>query len=152
MPKYRSKTKKPAGSYEKGKKEIEQTASKEDKGETSKREDEHNDIVDSVANEQGEDIYCDMCTDSIKSVPRTAPPKKELSESDKKALSAAVFDTSDKELSFRDDNSDLFTGASPATSKAQTSNKTPATVTASKPRRMPNPLFDDDEDKLDWLS
>ena len=102
-------------------------------------------------------IQCPMTTTftpsiTVKSVPKTTPSKKELSESDKKALSAAVFDTSDKELSFRDDNSDLFTGASPATSKAQTSNKTPATVTASKPRRMPNPLFDDDEDELDWLS
>ena len=58
----------------------------------------------------------------VKSVPKTAPPKKELSESDKKALSAAVFDTGHKELSLGDDNSDLFTGASPATSKAQTSN------------------------------
>ena len=78
-------------------------------------------------------IQCPMTTTftpsiTVKSVPETAPSKKELLESDKKALSAAVFDTSDKELSFRDDNSDLFTGASPATSRAQTSNKTPATV------------------------
>ena len=81
-----------------------------------------------------------------------------------------MFDTGDKELSFGDDNSDLFPGVSPAASKvstilallvfcyvcvslqAQTSNNTPATVGASKPKRMPNPLFDDDDDELDWLS
>ena len=72
-------------------------------------------------------VYIDSCnclftpSITVKSVPKTAPPKKELSESDKKALGAAVFDTGHKELSFGDDNSDLFTGASPATSKAQTS-------------------------------
>ena len=34
--------------------------------------------------------------------------------------SAAVFDTGDKELSFGDDNSDLFTGVSPTASKVST--------------------------------
>lgn len=65
MPKYRSKTKKPAGPYNKGKKEIDQTVLNEDKTITNTREDDHSEAVDSVVNEQGEDMHCDVCTDSV---------------------------------------------------------------------------------------
>ena len=66
MPKYQSKTKKITGPYDKGKKEIKQAAQNEDKNITNTREDDHSEAADSRAvNEQGEDMFCDVCTNPV---------------------------------------------------------------------------------------
>jgi len=89
-------------------------------------------IFDSMSDDDDE-----FFTPSVnKTISKSAEPKetkKELSESDKKALrfvytpcthtiqihvgifSAAVFDTGEKEISFGNDNSDLFAGGAPVT-------------------------------------
>ena len=65
MPKYRSKTKKTTGPYDKGKKEIEQAAQNEDKNITNMREDDHSEASDNAVNEQGGDMFCDVCTNPV---------------------------------------------------------------------------------------
>lgn len=63
MPKYRNRTKKSTIPYGKGKKGKDQNTPKEDK-----RVGEVSDTLENAVDEQGEDLLCDVCSNSVERI------------------------------------------------------------------------------------